>query len=184
MPLIRYTGRRYSLGGLAIAEKYPKLWRAYLFGHPKLLLSPIPSGERALLLSALVDGFLFALRVPEERRASGAEFDYLPLSRRLDDVARRQTTQLPFLAEGNGKLRKRLEDPLFWKHVLRRDHASVAATDAELDRGYLEAATLAAADAADTRLRLAWPESLRRFDGQEWYRRSSVPALMLPVRRP
>ena len=106
--------------------------------------------------------------MPEERRISGAKFDYLPLSRRLDEVARRQTTQLPFLAPGNGKLRKRLEDPMFWRHVLRREHASVAATDAELDRGYLEAVTLAAADSADSRLRLPWPEPIRRFDGQEW----------------
>lgn len=177
MPLIRYTEDAIYPEVSAIAEKYPKLWRAYLFVHPKLLLAPIADSERTLLLSAIVDAFCSPFRIPEERRISGAKFDYLPLSRRLDEVTRRQTVKFPFLATGNGRLQKRLEDPLFWRHVLRRDHASVAATEAELERGYLEAATLVAADSADARLRLSWPEAIRRFDGQQWYRGSPVPAI-------
>jgi HD superfamily phosphohydrolase len=174
MPLIRYTEDAIYQEVSAIAEKYPRLWRCYLFVHPKLLLAPMSPAERSLVLSALVDAFCAPFRVPENRRQTGSRFDYLPLSRRLGEAAPRQPD---FLSGAKGGLRKRLEDPMFWRHVLQKDHASVAVTNAELDRGYVAAAVLSAADEADNRQRAGWPEEIRRFAGQEWYKRSATPAV-------
>jgi HD superfamily phosphohydrolase len=178
MPLNRYTEDPIYAEVCAITDKYPELWRLYLFVHPKLLLSPMAQRERDLLLSAVVDTFCAPFRVPEEQRESGSKpFRYLRFGIRLDDLNGRMRQRLRYLPDTHlRRVRALLEDTHFWRHLLKRGHGSVPICDREFESGFAVAVTQVAADDADTRQRMGWRESLQAFLGPQWYRHSSVPA--------
>jgi HD superfamily phosphohydrolase len=157
--------------------KYQRLWRLYLFAHPKLVLGE-QSPERTALLSAIVDTFCMRFGVPDRARVRGARFDFIPFEKRAGDHFRKWLEESPLKFQldpsVDARLRGLTEDRSLWTSVLTPE-APFPVSFEEYSAGFARAIVIAAADDASKRHREQWPENLRSMQGAQWYTSSYIP---------
>jgi HD superfamily phosphohydrolase len=159
--------------------KYQRLWRLYLFVHPKLKPAfDTKSPAEETLLSAIVDTFCNPFGVPEPARVRGSRFDYIPFEKRVSEHFRKwlDSSLLKFRLPENieATVQKQLNGRNFWGEVLTPD-APFPVTEEEHNKGFARAVVIAAADGASPRHREQWPEDLRSMHSDQWCSSSCIP---------
>ena len=82
--------------------KYQRLWRLYIFVHPKLVLGEEPQFGRTSLLSTIVDTFCAPFGVPERARARGSRFEFVPFRKEAPQAPSRMA-RIPFTQSQAGR---------------------------------------------------------------------------------
>jgi hypothetical protein len=154
-------------------EKYKRLWRLYLFEHPRLCAG-LDERLQQLIRSSLVDAFCQHYRIAASERSPGCRFEYVPFSARIDEL---------FLAWSDDPIvkswpKKEVLESVkthakslgFWQDRFGSDTIyGYALTPNEYFNGFRHLALIGAADSATDNEKSQWPEDLREMQGQEWY---------------
>ena len=160
--------------------KYQRLWRLYIFVHPKLVFGEGSQMERADLLNAIVDTFCTPFGVPEHARIRGSRVDFIPFEKRVYRHFQAWLKSKPFSfsvdQDHEARLRKLVNDPNLWKSFLPPE-APFPVTLEEYFSGFVRASVIDAADHASSRHREKWPVKLQSMNGSHWYTASSVPSV-------
>lgn len=158
--------------------KYQRLWRLYLFAHPKLVCGEGLESEQSELLDAIVDTFCTPFGVSEPARIYGSRHKFTPFHQRLEAPFEKwlKALDLSFPLNENiaTKVRKLAHDRSFWAQVLEPE-APFPVTAEEYEKGFNCALAIAAADSTTKRQREQWPTNLRSLQGSTWYKASSIP---------
>jgi len=154
-------------------ENYKRLWRLYLFVHPKLLARG-SAGEPtfAMALNGLVDAFCERFGVPLDTRRRGCRFRYVPLRQRLEPVLdpvigsirNAPRDRILELVGGDGTQKD------FWGNALGEHTLHYPITDSESRRGVAFATLVCAASASNSRLRESWPGPLQAHKSDSFVR--------------
>jgi hypothetical protein len=157
--------------------KYQRLWRLYIFAHPKLVF-PQDDSRRLSLLSTIVDTFCSHFGVPDRARDRGSRYKFISFQERVEARIRdwRAFPGVAFKIDDmlEAQIREAALDLRLWKAFLPHE-APLPVTDAEYRNGFNYAILIRAADAASLAQRDKWPERLKPVKGSEWYTPSSVP---------
>ena len=149
-------------------EKYQRLWRLYLFVHPRLF-ADLNDPQQASIVDAFCD--LYGISV--DLRGRGCRRNYRPLSERVDSYFRDwiESEGLNIWPESVLQfIKEAAADTKFWVDRLGPGLKGHPITKAEYSNGFWHLAHIAAADAADERGREQWRLSpLKLFRGREWY---------------
>jgi HD superfamily phosphohydrolase len=155
-------------------EKYQRLWRLYLFVHPRLGAG-LDRKLLALIRSSIVDGFCERYKVRTVDRARGCRFAYVSFSERIEKFYDRWTQDpnvkswpkdvLDFVNACAKSLG-------FWQDVLGHGIIGHPLTANEYFGGFWHLAQIAAVDSASVNEKSEWLEELRKMQGQDWYTRA------------
>jgi HD superfamily phosphohydrolase len=158
--------------------KYQRLWRLYIFAHPKLVFPADNSPERLSFLSAIIDAFCSDFGVPERSRERGSRYDYFTFGRRVrEQLGKWQkslTAGFDLTDERVALIENFAKDPHFWAAFLPRE-APYPVTEKEYRKGFNRALLICAADASSPEQRDKWPPRLKSIRGSSWYLPSPVP---------
>jgi HD superfamily phosphohydrolase len=148
-------------------EKYQRLWRLYLFVHPRLIVT-LDEFQQASLVDAFCD--LYGISV--NLRGKGCRGVYRPLAERVDRYYRDWIDRLKLGAWPESVrqfVKQAAADARFWSDRLGAGLAGHPVAASEYYDGFYHLAQIAAADAADGRAREEWPRALQSFNGRQWY---------------
>ena len=148
-------------------EKYQRLWRLYLFVHPRLhaRLDEFSQGS-------IVDAFCNLYSIPIGLRGRGCRIKYQSLSERVDSIYRDWIDQRDLGGWPRETLRFVKDsaiDARFWQDRLGTGLKGHPVTREEYFDGFLHLAQISGADFANARAREQWPEPLREMRGLGWY---------------
>jgi len=159
--------------------KYQRLWRLYIFAHPKLAFERNET-KRLFLLSTIVDTFCAQFGVPEQARSRGSRFDFIPFQKRLHHYFREWLKTAPLNFKIDFKMERRVEriaeDLEFWRALLPKD-GPFPVTDEDYRIGLNRALLICIADDATSGHRERWSDPLKKIKGHAWYVPSSVPSV-------
>lgn len=151
--------------------KYQRLWRLYLFMHPRLSDVGKDDPERQMLLSTIVDAFCHKYGVREDDRRKGCSFRYIPWTIRVRTYFDQWQRNLPYDFPCED-IRRRSEEHDLWLQVVGADYPPFPAGYPEYENGFALAMALVAADGSPARDRGQWAVDIQPFKGPQWLRRA------------
>lgn len=154
-------------------QKYQRLWRLYLFVHPRLAHWGAWSSQEAILLSTIIDAFCHPYGVTENHRQRGCRYEYVPFPKRIDKYLREWIDNLP-VGRPHEEIRARAEGLALWTTLVSSSEAPFPANEHEYYDGLTLAAVTVAADQASPRQKEQWPEELRFLKQDEWHTPAAV----------